>query len=91
MTPRLRRLSARDVLRILGSFGFEVVATRGSHAKLRRERPDDAPQILTIPLHKQLAPGTLRAIIRRASRFVPEDELRLVFFRPSGRHGTARE
>ena len=81
MTPRLRRLSARDVLRILGSFGFEVAATRGSHAKLRREGPDSAPQILTIPLHKQLAPGTLRAIIRQASRFVPEDELKRMFFR----------
>jgi predicted RNA binding protein YcfA (HicA-like mRNA interferase family) len=81
MTPRLRRLSARDVLRILRSFGFEVVATRGSHAKLRREGPNDAPQILTIPLHKQLAPGTLRAIVRQASRFVAEEELKRLFFR----------
>jgi predicted RNA binding protein YcfA (HicA-like mRNA interferase family) len=81
MTPRLRRLSARDVLRILGSFGFEVVATRGSHAKLRREGPDSATQILTIPVHKQLAPGTLRAIIRQASRFVPDNELKRKFFR----------
>ena len=80
MSPRLRRLSARDVLRILRSFGFEVVATRGSHAKLRRERPNAPPQILTIPLHKQLAPGTLRAIYRQACRFVPDDELRPRFF-----------
>jgi predicted RNA binding protein YcfA (HicA-like mRNA interferase family) len=73
-------MSARDVLRALASFGFEVVATRVSHAKLRRETEDGAAQILTVPLHKQLAPGTLRAIYRQACRFIPEAELRPRFF-----------
>ncbi len=77
---RLRRLSARDVLRALGAFGFEVVSTRGSHAKLRREAPGGAPQILTVPLHKELAPGTLRAIFRQACRFIPAAELKPFFF-----------
>jgi predicted RNA binding protein YcfA (HicA-like mRNA interferase family) len=76
MTPRLRRLSAREVLRVLYAHGFEVVAPRGSHAKLRRMAPDGSPQILTIPLHKELAPGTLRAIFRQACRFIPAEELR---------------
>jgi predicted RNA binding protein YcfA (HicA-like mRNA interferase family) len=80
MSPRIKRLPAREVLRALGAFGFEVVSTRGSHAKLRREAPDGSPQILTIPLHKELAPGTLRAIFRQASRFVAEDALRPFFF-----------
>ena len=80
MTPRLRRLSARDVLRALTRFDFEVVATRGSHAKLVREPADGTRQILTIPLHRELAPGTLRAIFRQASRYIPEDELRPFFF-----------
>ena len=80
MSPRLRRLSAREVLAVLGSFGFEVVATRGSHAKLRRELPGGARQILTVPLHRELAPGTLRAVFRQAARFVPEDELKPRFF-----------
>lgn len=61
MSPRLETLSAREVIRALGTFGFEVVATRGSHAKLRRVR-HDGTNILTIPLHKELAPGTVRAI-----------------------------
>jgi len=81
MSPRLRRLSAREVLRALGSFGFEVASTRGSHAKLRRTAPDGSTQILTLPLHKELATGTLRAIFRQASRFISEDELRPFFFR----------
>ena len=78
--PRLRRLAARDVLRVLHAFGFEVVATKGSHAKLRREATGGA-EILTVPLHKALAPGTLHAIYRQACRFIPETELRRHFFR----------
>ena len=78
--PRLRRLSAREVLRALHHFGFEVVATRGSHAKLRREDRKRGVEILTVPLHKSLAPGTLLAIYRQTCRFVPEAELRPWFF-----------
>ena len=62
MTPRLRRLSGADVVAILRTFGFEVVRTRGSHAKLRRTTAGGENQILTIPLHKELAAGTLHAI-----------------------------
>ncbi len=80
MAPRLRRLSAREVLAALGEFGFEVVSTRGSHAKLCRELDGGVRQILTVPLHRELAPGTLRAIFRQATRFVPEGELRPSFF-----------
>lgn len=80
MGPRLRRLSGADVIRALHTFGFEVVNTRGSHAKLRRETERGEAQILTVPLHKQLAPGTLHAVFRQAARFVPEDVLRPCFF-----------
>ncbi len=80
MALRLRRLGARDVLRVLGAFGFQVVATRGSHAKLRRMLPDGTREILTVPLHRVLAPGTLHAIFRQAARFIPERELRPHFY-----------
>ena len=76
---RLRRLLSREVLRALHEFGFEVVSLRGSYAKLRREI-DGTRQILTVPVHHELAPGTLRAIFRQARRFVPEDELRPYFY-----------
>ena len=78
--PRLRRLSSREVLAALGAFDFEVVSTRGSHAKLRRQSPDGVRQIITVPLHKELAPGTVRAIFRQATRFITEAELRPYFF-----------
>jgi predicted RNA binding protein YcfA (HicA-like mRNA interferase family) len=80
MAARLRRLSARDVLAALKAFGFEVVATRGSHAKLRRVTDDDQTQTLTVPLHKDLDLGTIRAIDRQATRFIPEIELRTRFY-----------
>ena len=40
MGGKLKRLSAKEILRALEVFGFEVVSTRGSHAKLRRIRLD---------------------------------------------------
>ena len=80
MSPRLKRLTGREVLRALGAVGFEVVATRGSHAKLRRVLQSGERQTLTVPLHRTLAPGTLRAIFRQAARFVPETKLSTWFF-----------
>ena len=78
--PRLRRLTARQVLRVLHGFGFEVVATKRSHAKLVRGLPSGERQVLTVPIHRELAAGTLRAVVRQAARFVPESELRSKFF-----------
>lgn len=80
MRGKLKRLSAKDILRALGVFGFEIVSTRGSHAKVRRIRLDGTRDVLTVPLHKEISPGTVRAIYRQALRFVPEDNLRSYFF-----------
>lgn len=81
MSPRVKRLSGRDVVRVLTTFGFEVVNTRGSHCKLRRLSPDGTRQTLTLPLHDELAPGTLHAIYRQALRYLPSAELHPHFFR----------
>jgi predicted RNA binding protein YcfA (HicA-like mRNA interferase family) len=77
--PRLRRLSGWEVVRILRSFGFEPVSQRGSHVKLQRATVSGR-QTLTIPLHDDLDTGTLKAILRQVSRFIPEDELRSHFY-----------
>ena len=77
---RLRRLSARQILRILQAFGFSVVSIRGSHAKLKREIEGGPSQILTVPFHRMLAPGTVQAIYRQALRFIPEQDLRPHFY-----------
>jgi len=77
---KLRHLSAREVLRALSSFGFQVVTIRGSHAKLRRVLVSGDRQTLTVPLHKKIDPGTLHAIFRQACRYIPEADLRTWFF-----------
>ena len=77
--PKLRRLAGRDVLTILHGFGFQQISQRGSHVKLVRE-VEGARQVLTVPLHTELDPGTLRAIFRQASRFIAEQDLRPHFY-----------
>jgi predicted RNA binding protein YcfA (HicA-like mRNA interferase family) len=80
VTPRLKRLGSRDVLSILRLFGFEVQRTRGSHATLVRTMSTGERQVLTIPLHKAIAPGTPHAIFRQAAKFVAAEELRKHFY-----------
>ena len=77
--PKLRRLAGRDLLTILQGFGFQQVSQRGSHVKLVREVAG-MRQVLTVPLHPELDPGTLRAIFRQVSRFISEPELRPHFY-----------
>lgn len=76
----LRRLSATEVLRILGRSDSAVASQRGSHAKLVRISPEGERQVLTVPLHRNLATGTLRAIYRQAARLAPSVALRQGFF-----------
>ena len=46
----------------LRKVGFEQVSQRGSHVKLRNE---DGKTVI-VPLHRELAPGTLRSVLRQA-------------------------
>jgi predicted RNA binding protein YcfA (HicA-like mRNA interferase family) len=73
-------MTSREILRVLHGFGFDMVAQKGSHAKLCRELLSGERQILTIPIHRELAPGTILAIYRQARRFIPESDLRLHFY-----------
>jgi predicted RNA binding protein YcfA (HicA-like mRNA interferase family) len=80
VTPRLKVLGGRGVVRALTHLGFAVARTRGSHATLVRTTGTGHQQVLTVPPHKELATGTLHAIYRQALKFVPADELRPHFF-----------
>ncbi len=59
-------LSGKDVIRILcKEFGFNLVSQKGSHVKLRKTYR--GRKIITIvPLHRELAQGTLRGILELA-------------------------
>jgi predicted RNA binding protein YcfA (HicA-like mRNA interferase family) len=73
--PRLKVLSGPDVVRILASFGFEVISQRGSHIKLRRVTGSGTNQTLTIPNHRELDRGTLSGIYKQALRYISAEEL----------------
>lgn len=76
----LKVLSGTEVVSILSAFGFSMASQKGSHVKLVRTLPGGERQSLTIPLHDELDRGTLKAIIRQASRFIPEESLHEHFY-----------
>jgi predicted RNA binding protein YcfA (HicA-like mRNA interferase family) len=66
MNPALPLISGRDVVKALQKIGYEVVRQKGSHIRLRHPTdPDRKP--VTVPDHKELRPGLLRAIIKDAN------------------------
>ena len=80
MSYQLKHLTGREVLVALKDLGFDVVATLGNQVKMERILAGGKSQILTLPIHRALDLGTVRAVFRQASRFVQEAELRRFFF-----------
>ena len=60
---RLPVVSGRDLVRALEKVGFAFDRQRGSHIMLFRAEP---PTTLSMPDHRELDRGTLRAILRQA-------------------------
>lgn len=56
------RVSGRDVVRALGRLGFVTAGQKGSHVKLRNAEGRTA----IVPMHPEIATGTLRSILRQA-------------------------
>jgi predicted RNA binding protein YcfA (HicA-like mRNA interferase family) len=69
--PKLRRVSGQEAIRALGQLGFEQVRQRGSHVVLKKQTPEGAVGCV-VPLHRELAIGTLRGILKQAG--VTSDE-----------------
>jgi predicted RNA binding protein YcfA (HicA-like mRNA interferase family) len=64
--PKLRRVSGKDTIRVLEGLGFVQLRQRGSHVILRKETAAGAIGCV-VPLHSELALGTLRGILRQAN------------------------
>ena len=77
--PKLRRLTGANALAIYAKFDFAPVMRRGSHVKLRR-MVNGSKQTLTVPLHREIDPGTAKAIYTQALRYVSEQDLRPHFY-----------
>ena len=81
MPGKLRRLSGREIEAILAGFGFvRIAGGKGSHLKLRRTLADGSRQTLILPDHKEIDRGTLASILRKASAYISDDELRPHFY-----------
>ena len=66
---KLPVVSGAECVKALGKVGFIFFRQRGSHITMVRKSP---PSQTTIPNHKELDRGMLRAIIRQAGLTVEE-------------------
>lgn len=74
--PKLPQVSGDDLIRLLGSLGYEVVRQRGSHIRLKKATPV-GEHAITVPAHRVLAKGTLGDILNRVSLWnnIPREDL----------------
>lgn len=59
--PELPHISGNEAIKVFLSLGFKIARQRGSHVVLRKENKG-----CVVPLHKELAIGTLRGAIKQA-------------------------
>ncbi len=67
---KLPVVSGKQICKILQKTGYRTDHQTGSHIILRHENPPH--RRLTVPAHKEIAEGTLRAVIRQAGLTVEE-------------------
>ena len=75
--PKLPALSGKELIKILSKIGFQHIRTKGSHAILNKEDKEKGKITIPVPLHPELAKGTLKSIMNQAGLKL-EDLLNLV-------------
>lgn len=65
MSPKLPRISGKQFIRALERCGYTVSRQKGSHVRLHHEQ-DSQRTPVTVPLHDEIAFGTLKRILRDA-------------------------
>lgn len=69
--PKLPRLSGAEIVAILQKMGFYQARQRGSHVVMKKNTPDGAFGCV-VPLHREVATGTLHSILKQA-HLTPEE------------------
>lgn len=64
--PKLPVVSGKEIIKALSKLGFKHKRTRGSHAILNKQDKEKGKITIPIPLHKELAKGTLKNIMKQA-------------------------
>jgi len=62
VSPAQPVVSGQEAITALAKIGFEQVGQRGSHVKLRNQEG----RTVVVPTHRELARGTLTAILRQS-------------------------
>lgn len=75
--PKLPVLSGKELIKPLSKIGFQHIRTRGSHAILNKEDKEKGKITIPVPLHQELAKGTLKSIMNQVGLKL-EDLLRLM-------------
>jgi len=75
--PKLPILSGKELIKILSKIGYVHIRTSGSHAILNKQDSVKGKITIPVPLHPELAKGTLKSIMRQAGLEL-EDLLRLM-------------
>ncbi len=69
--PKLYRVSGQETVRALEKLGFVQIRQKGSHVILKKKTTQGDIGCV-VPLHKEIAIGTLRGILRQAKVSVDE-------------------
>jgi predicted RNA binding protein YcfA (HicA-like mRNA interferase family) len=69
--PKLQKVSGEVAIRTLEKFGFKKIRQRGSHVILKKQTSEGEIGCV-VPMHKELAVGTLRGILKQARLSVDE-------------------
>ncbi len=73
--PKLPPISGKKCKRVLLKFGFEEVRQKGSHVVMKKITSDGAIGCV-VPMHKEIAQGTLKNILKQA-KIEPDSFLKI--------------
>lgn len=74
--PKLPQLSGKECVKALKKLGFEELRQKGSHVILKKETHEGSLGCV-VPMHKEIAKGTLNSILKQA-KIEPEELIRIL-------------
>ena len=63
MSSKYPVLPPNEIINALSKLGFEKISQKGSHAKYKNQITQ---RVFIIPMHKEIAKGTLKSILEQA-------------------------
>ncbi len=77
--PKLKRISGKELVKMLKAQGFVEMRQKGSHLRLMKKMLLEGCYI-TVPLHDEIDRGTLRSISRSLERCLSEPVIAEIFY-----------